>query len=126
MHVLIIEDEPLISMLIEDALSEVGYTSFDVARDQKGAIDAAALQRPDLITADQRLVSGTGVEAVRAICADVAIPVVFVAAQPHDIDLPKAVILLKPFRPQELYRAIPRAMAEAKSYPQIVTPTLPR
>ena len=68
MHALIIEDQKLFAMLVEDELRELGYTSFDAADTEDAAIEAAGLRRPDLITADQRLASGLGVSASRAIC----------------------------------------------------------
>lgn len=80
-HVLIIEDEALISIEIEALLTEQGFETFDWATSPRQALHCAQGHRPDLITADLRIVDGTGLEAVDAILAEMGdIPVVFVTA----------------------------------------------
>jgi CheY-like chemotaxis protein len=66
-HVLIIEDEMLIAMELENLLHELGYVTFDIADTPQDALAYAIARRPDLITADVRIIGGTGVDAVRAI-----------------------------------------------------------
>lgn len=83
MHALIIEDSLLISMMVEDHLSELGYTSCDVAAGQAEAIAMAKATPPDLITADDGLVEGSGIEAVKVICADKVIPTLFILGDPE-------------------------------------------
>lgn len=51
MHALIIEDESTVAFAIEGILRECGFTSFDIAPSAHSAIVAAALRRPDIITA---------------------------------------------------------------------------
>jgi len=68
-HALIIEDDVIIALEIEDRLRELGFDSFDVAVSPAEALDCASARRPDLITADVRIVGGTGIEAVHAIVA---------------------------------------------------------
>ena len=63
MHALIIEQDYWIIVMIEDVLRELGYNSFDSAASVEGAILSAARNCPDLITADLRLDTGTGLEA---------------------------------------------------------------
>ena len=41
MHALIIEDDGLIAIMIEDALSDCGFSSFDVAASLKEGVTAA-------------------------------------------------------------------------------------
>ena len=78
-HVLIIEDEPVIALELEALLGDLGYASFDFADCPSEALDRARARRPALITADFRLRSGTGVEAVQLIAAELgAIPVIYV------------------------------------------------
>jgi CheY-like chemotaxis protein len=55
MHALIIEDEPLIAMLIEDCLRLLGYDSIQFAATEAEAVAAASMRCPDLITSDVRL-----------------------------------------------------------------------
>jgi two-component system, response regulator PdtaR len=111
MHALIIEDNSIIAMLVEDELRELGFTSFDRAFTQTEAIAAATKQCPDLIIADDRLATGSGVEAVRIICATVSIPTVYTVG--NDIELrralPDTIIIGKPFGGAELRTAVERA-----------------
>ncbi len=112
MHALIIEDSFILAMTIEDALRPLGYRSFDIAPNVALAIEAAEARCPDLIIADQRLDSGTGTEAVRRICADKPIPVVFVTGSASEVraELPLAIIVDKPFADAALNGAIMRAV----------------
>jgi CheY-like chemotaxis protein len=78
-HALIIEDEVLIALELETLLSEIGYGSFDVAVSLDQAVAAARQRRPDLITADYRIIGGTGLQAVERISAELGpVSVVFV------------------------------------------------
>jgi CheY-like chemotaxis protein len=64
MHALIIEDEPLIAMLIEDILRTCGYSSFAFAATVDDAVAAATSRCPDLITSDVELKPGNGIDAI--------------------------------------------------------------
>jgi hypothetical protein len=66
-HALIIEDEMIIALEVEGLLSDLGFTSFDVADSPAQAVAAALARRPDLVTADYRIIDGTGLEAVAGI-----------------------------------------------------------
>lgn len=82
-HVLIIEDEPVIALELETLLGDLGYRSFDVADCPDDALACARAHRPDLITADYRILAGTGVEAVALIQAALGeVPVVYVTGNP--------------------------------------------
>ena len=83
MHALIIEDEYMIATVIEFVLRECGFTSFDIAASCEAAIEAAKKRRPDLITADMSLDSGTGMEAVDVISPQESIPVISSPAARH-------------------------------------------
>lgn len=83
-HVLIIEDETLIALDIEDILSRLGATSFDLVDTEQAAIDAAESHRPDFITADAMLRVGFGYAAVDVIVKRHGpIPTVFITATPE-------------------------------------------
>ncbi len=113
MHALIIEDSYILAMTVEDALRPLGYSSFEVAPDVAAALAFAEARCPDLIVADQRLDSGTGTDAVRRICSDKPIPVVFVTGSASEVraELPSAIIVDKPFSDAALHGAITRAIA---------------
>jgi CheY-like chemotaxis protein len=111
-HALVIEDRFLIAMAIQDELLECGYDSVAMASSQQEAIQLAQQQCPDLITADDQLDEGSGVAAIREICKDRELPVVFITADPHRIKqaVPDAIIILKPFSARELVGAIDQAV----------------
>ena len=112
MHALIIEDQFLIATLIEDELRELGYTSFRTVDRQSDAVEAARLRCPDLITADDRLTEGSGIEAVRLICRGASIPVVFIVGDPEGFVAPiaGAVLIGKPFGGTRLHQAVAEAI----------------
>lgn len=108
MHALIIEDEPLIALLIEDHLRAIGYLSIDFAVTEADAVAAARRRCPDLITADVRLAPGCGIAAVEAICSERTVPVVFITASGREVRLrlADAVVVAKPFTVAALGRAL--------------------
>ena len=105
MHALIIEDEVMIAATIEYVLRDCGFDSFDIESSSFAAIRAAARRCPDLITADVTLADGDGIEAIRIICHDASIPVIFITGHTAaDVrqqmsDYP---VLSKPFSEQTL------------------------
>ena len=109
MHALIIEDEMMIAAAIEFVLRDCGFDSFDVAASAYEAIRAAARHFPDLITADITLSEGDGIDAIRIICRNPAIPVIFItghAAAEIRAKVPKYPVLTKPFSEQTLTYAV--------------------
>ncbi|MGZ8282077.1 MAG: response regulator [Allosphingosinicella sp.] len=110
---MIIEDQFLVAAQIEDVLREMGYSEFDFADSERDALQAARANCPDLITADQRLIEGTGLRAVAAICAEHGdIPTVYITAFQNEVRevLPAAVIVRKPFGSRLLQEAVARAI----------------
>lgn len=98
-------------MMLEDELRALGFASFDAATTQEEAIAAARRRCPDLITADDRLTTGSGIDAVRIICAEQSIPTVYIVGNPHELRrrLPDTIVVGKPFTANELFEAIQRA-----------------
>ena len=80
-HVLIIEDEILIALELESMLADLGFVTFDLAGSPAEALVCAEAHRPDLITADYRIIGGTGVDAVAVITASIGhIPVIYITS----------------------------------------------
>lgn len=78
-HALIIEDEMLIAFEIEALLTQLGFSSFDIAASPIEAVAMARAHAPGLVTADVQIVDGTGIAAVHAITEAIgAIPIVYV------------------------------------------------
>jgi CheY-like chemotaxis protein len=115
-HALIIEDQNVFAQLIEDELRELGYESVEIVATEEDAIASAAKRCPDLITVDQRLSNGSGVEAIRAICSERRIPFVFITSYRNEVReaLPEAVVLGKPFWPPKLQDAIAHAVGVSR------------
>lgn len=116
MHALIIEDEYLVSQLIEDWLRELGYSSFASAMDEDAAVAEAAKRCPDLITSDVQLSLGNGVDAIRRICEhQQGIPVVFITGVAAIVRerCPWAVIIQKPFGKSDLLAGVQEARKAA-------------
>ncbi len=109
MHALIIEPQAFTACEIEDALRDIGYTSFDFAITAEEAILAAAEHRPDLITAAVELKPGCGIDAVEAICCEQPVPVVFITHAEQAVRrrrLAAPVVKKQPFRVRELSDAV--------------------
>ena len=84
-HVLIIEDEALIAAQIELLLTTEGATSFSYAVTEHEAVAEAMHRRPEIITADVRLLQGTGPRAVAEIVRKLGhIPTIFITGTPED------------------------------------------
>ena len=109
-HVLIIEDEILVAFEVEALLAEQGFTSFDIADSPGDALALALANPPDLITADYRIVGGTGVEAVEAIQRQLGhIPVVYVTGNADQVRDHLKPVVNKPISPRHLAEACARA-----------------
>lgn len=99
MHALIIEDEFLTAQLIEDRLRELGYTSFAFASDESEAVASALERCPDLITSDVQLADGCGIDAVKQICGERPVPVLYSTGSASMVRerCPDAIVIQKPF-----------------------------
>lgn len=108
MHALIIEADPLVAMMIEQVLSDLGYTSVEIATTAQEAVAAASRRCPDLITADASIAAGCGIDAVQTICSDQPVPVVFVTEEVLHVlqRMPAAWTVQKPFPALQLTNAV--------------------
>lgn len=103
----------MIASVIEFVLRDCGFDSFDIASSSDSAIALASKRRPDLITADELLESGTGREAISAICPQASIPVIFITGSALEIRdrNPDYPVLNKPFSEQTLTYAVAASMS---------------
>jgi CheY-like chemotaxis protein len=110
-HALIIEDEILIALEVESLLHDFGFASCDIVDNPTDAVRCALAHRPDLVTADVRILGGTGIEAMRAITTQLGpIPHVFVTGNPDMIaGQTTAPIVDKPLTRRALEAACERA-----------------
>lgn len=100
--VLIIEDEPLISMNIEDLVKSLGHTVIGIARTHQQALAVCEQTKPGIILADIKLADdSSGIDAVKDLLKEFDVPVVFITAYPDRLltgERPEpAFLITKPF-----------------------------
>ena len=113
--VLIIEDEALISMELNQIVSGLGHSVCGTATTRTGALDAVNDHRPTLVLADIQLADGSsGIDAVKDILDQFAVPVIFITAFPERLltgERPEPTFLItKPFQPNAIRAAISQAL----------------
>jgi CheY-like chemotaxis protein len=112
LSILVVEDNPVIGILLAEVLREMGYDICAIEASEAGAVGAAARCKPDLMIVDVRLDDGSGVSAVAKITRTGHIPHIFVSGETmgHHPFRQGAIILQKPYREKELVVAIERAL----------------
>jgi signal transduction histidine kinase/AmiR/NasT family two-component response regulator len=116
-RVLIVEDDPLVSKMIQGLLEEIRCTVVGKALDGRQAIALTLSTRPDVVLMDLKLPDSDGIEATYAIHTCCPTPVVALSAYetPELIQEASAAgvgaYLIKPPSARELERAITIAIA---------------
>jgi len=113
--VLIIEDEPIIAMDIESIVRDLGHNVTGVAVTRDEAIAQARKSPPGLVLADIQLADdSSGIDAVKDILAEFAVPVIFITAFPERLltgSRPEPTFLItKPFQRATVKAAISQAL----------------
>jgi CheY-like chemotaxis protein len=121
-NVLIIEDEPLISMQLEDLVRSLGHEVCGMAATRTQAQQIVAEQTPGLVLADIQLADGSsGLDAVDDILKIESVPVIFITAYPERLltgDRPEPTYLVtKPFQESTVRAAISQALFFGSSRP---------
>jgi CheY-like chemotaxis protein len=121
-NVLIIEDEPLISMQLEDLVKSLGHEICGTAATRSQALEVVAEKTPGLVLADIQLADGSsGLDAVDDILAIDSVPVIFITAYPERLltgDRPEPTYLVtKPFQESTVRTAISQALFFGSSRP---------
>lgn len=114
-EVLIIEDEPIISMDLEEIVRELGHKVSGTAVTRSEAVAAATHRKPGLVLADIQLADGSsGIDAVKDILGGISVPVIFITAFPERLltgDRPEPTFLItKPFQRNAVKAAISQAL----------------
>ena len=120
--VLIIEDEPLISMQLEDLVRSLGHEVCGMAATRTQAQQIVAETTPGLVLADIQLADGSsGLDAVDDILKIGSVPVIFITAYPERLltgDRPEPTYLVtKPFQESTVRAAISQALFFGSSRP---------
>jgi len=113
--VLIIEDEPLISMDLEALVKGLGHRVSAIARTHREAVAEVKKQRPGLVLADIHLADGSsGLDAVNEILLGFDVPVIFITAFPERLltgERPEPTFLItKPFEPNTVRALVSQAL----------------
>jgi len=112
MRILVVEDEMTIALLIEDMLTELGHEVVAMAMRLQPALEAAAQAEIDFAILDINL-DGSPSFPVADILADRGVPFTFASgygATGLDEAYKQHQVVRKPFRTQDLERAIERVM----------------
>ncbi|MDP2000948.1 MAG: response regulator [Rhodoferax sp.] len=121
LKVLVADDEPNIVISLEYLLKREGYTVL-VAKDGQEALDAIALERPDLVLLDVMMPKKTGFEVCQAVRANEALQstkILMLTAKGRDTDLAKGLALgadaymTKPFSTRELVLKVGQMLGRA-------------
>lgn len=116
LHVLVVEDNAMIGILLAEMLEEMGHEVCGIATTAAAAVVAAIRFRPELMIVDLGLGRDSGVTAIEEILRAGPMPHVFISGDISQVRAlrPGVVALQKPFREPDLVRAIQRALdAEA-------------
>lgn len=117
--VLIADDEPLLTELLDFRLSVRGFRTI-VAHDGREALEKLASERPDAVVLDMMMPVHDGLEVLRRMRADpdhADTPVIMLTARRGESDVVGALelgandYLVKPFLPEELLIRLTRMLA---------------
>jgi len=114
-NVLIIEDEPLISMQLEDLVRSLGHDIAGTAATRTQAQAVVEQNMPGLVLADIQLADGSsGLDAVDDILSQTNVPVIFITAYPERLltgaRREPTYLITKPFREESVRTAISQAL----------------
>ena len=107
-HALIIEDNMIVSRVIEEQLSHAGFNSCDHAWTERQALELANHHIPDLIVIGDAIEQGSAIEAARQICGNGPVPVVLATANASRARrrLPKGASMCGPYSIGQIGKAL--------------------
>jgi CheY-like chemotaxis protein len=110
LRALIIEDEPVIGLLLQQILGTMGHVTVGIEGTEAGAVAAAERLLPSLLLVDFRLRQGTGAGALQRILAARFVPHVLMSGDGLELaGTPGCARIQKPFSDRDLERAIAQA-----------------
>lgn len=119
-RILIVEDEPIVSLDLKQELEELGCEVVGVAESAEEAIAAAEHRRPDLALMDIRIVGGMdGIQTAQLLRTAYEIPSVFLTSYSDETTILRASrqmpygYLTKPFQSAELHATLQVALHRA-------------
>jgi CheY-like chemotaxis protein len=112
---LIVEDEPVIALMLSDNLGELGFGSIEIAGTREQALKALrALEAnpPQVVLLDLKLTDGDAAP-VADLLRDRAVPFIFMSGNPgaaSELGYAGVPVLGKPFSPADLQTALQQAL----------------
>jgi two-component system, response regulator PdtaR len=113
MRIFIIEDDGPTVMLLTIMLEQLGHEVCGSEASEDEAVAAVIALSPDFLIIDNNLRIGTGIGALQQIITNRHIPHVFVSADLTQLkaEIPRAIMLQKPYGVSQMVRAIELASA---------------
>ncbi len=113
--ILVIEDEPIIAMHVKSIMTSLGHDVTAIARTHDEALATVANIVPEMVLADISLADGSsGIDAVREILREHAVPVVYITAFPERLltgtGYEPAYLITKPFEPETVAATVWQAL----------------
>ena len=130
-HILIVEDEPSLAIIIQDYLAQAGMSS-DILHQGGQAVETILQTKPDLVILDVMLPGKDGLSICREVRAKSDVPIILETARVEEIDrllgleLGADDYVCKPFSPRELVarvKAILRRQEKLMRLSQQSTPS---
>lgn len=124
-RVLIAEDNELVSLTLEEQLSNLGYIVVGVARTGTEAVRLALQLQPDIVIMDMQMPELDGAAAAQQINKQQPLPVIMLTAYSDTEHIRKAeasgalAYLVKPVNPEELPPTIDVAIARFREMQQL-------
>jgi len=114
LKILIVEDEPIVAMMVEDMLIDLGAEAIGPASTLDGALDLAQTGGFDAAILDLNL-NGERTGGVADILRRRGLPFVFATGYDSGggVALGGAIVLQKPYRAEQMETALGKAMAAA-------------
>jgi DNA-binding response OmpR family regulator len=106
-RILVVDDEPMVAIMLEDALQEFGYQVVGPVENLRSAVQLAGSERLDAAIVDINI-DGQMSDAIADKLMERGIPFIFVSGYPRTNGLrySNVPLLRKPFSVEDLQRAI--------------------
>ena len=117
-RILVVEEEPIVAIMLDDALNEAGYHVLGPVENLKAAIHLAATESIDAAVVDTNI-DGQIAEGVTDKLMERGIPFVFIDSHARLINLRYSEIgqLQKPFTIENLHLTITRLLQRSRTAP---------
>jgi CheY-like chemotaxis protein len=117
-HVLVVDDDPLVSMGTVAMLEDLGHSAIEVSSGRQALSVLEREANIDVVITDQAMPGMTGIELIGKIRAQrPMLPIILATgwAELPDNPVPEFLRLSKPYRQEDLAAAISRVLAESKA-----------